>query len=61
MSLNDECKRKIILYSILFQIVNDMKNSLIDSKNIFVEHVILLQALLPEIEQCPYSEVEALC
>ena len=26
-----------------------------------VEHVVLLQATLPETEQCPYSEVEALC
>ena len=33
----------------------------IDSKNIFVEHVVLLQATLPETEQCPYSGVEALC
>ena len=37
------------------------KKSKIDSKNIFVEHVVLLQATLPETEQYPYSEVEALC
>ena len=37
------------------------KKSKIDSKNIFVEHVDLLQAMLPATDQCPYSEVEALC
>ena len=37
------------------------KKSKIDSKNIFVEHVVLLQATFPETDQCPYSEVEALC
>ena len=37
------------------------KESKIDSKNIFVVHVVLVQATLPETEHCPYSEVEALC
>ena len=44
-----------------FQIFQDLtKKSKIDSKNIFVEYVVM-QATLPEIEQYLFSEVEALC
>ena len=46
---------------IQYEIQDLTKKSNIDSKNIFVKHVVLLQARLPETEQCPYSEVEALC
>ena len=45
----------------IFKIQDLTKKSKIDSKNIFVEHVDLLQAMLPATDQCPYSEVEALC
>ena len=43
------------------EILDLTKKSNIHSKNIFLDHVVLLQATLPETEQCPYSEVEALC
>ena len=46
---------------IQYEIQDLTKKSNIDSNNIFVEHVVLLQATLPEIEQRLYSEVEALC
>ena len=46
---------------IQYEIQDLSKKSNIGSKNMFVEHVFLLQATLPETEQRPYSEVEALC
>ena len=45
----------------IFKIQDLTKKSSIDSKNIFVEHVDLLQAMLPATDQCPYSDVQALC